>query len=162
MQRRALNFPVILLVALPLFAVLASAGAAAVAMLRGDATFPDQYHWEGRKLDDDFARSQRATDLHVTASLHVPAATGLCRVTLHVDGVPPGVLALTFVHGSNPKLDRYVELALHGDAYEAGCKPLPAGHWHIEIGDAAGTWGLRQEFTGELVDLHVSADTPMG
>jgi hypothetical protein len=162
MPRRPLNFAAILVVALPLFAVLASAGAAAVAMLRGDATLPDQYHWEGLKLERDFARSQRATDLHVSASLKVPAAKGSCRVMLHVDGSPPAALTLAFVHGSDPSLDRYLQLPLRDSAYEAPCEPLPAGRWHIELGDAAGTWSLRQEFTGALADLRVSADTPQG
>jgi hypothetical protein len=160
MHRRPLNLPAILLVALPLFAVLASAGAAAVAMLRGDATFPDQYHWEGLKLDQDFARSRRAADLHVTASLQAPAVTGACRVVLHLDGPLPPAITLALVHGSDPKLDRYLRLTLRGRAYEAPCEPLSTGRWHIEIGDAAGTWSLRQESSGALANVQIPTDAP--
>ena len=87
---------------------------------------------------------------------------GSCRVVLHVDGPPPEAVTLTFIHGSDPSLDRYLRLPRHGSAYEAPCEPLSTGRWHIEFGDAAGTWSLRQEFTGALADLRVSADAPEG
>ncbi len=178
MSVRKVNLPLLVLIGVPLFAVLASFGAAAMAILHGDPTLPDDYHWEGLKLDHDFARAQRAADLEVRALIEVLPQSHLCRVTLHLTAAPPATIVLTAIHGAHPALDRQLQLPLvagseeglgSGGAeaarrasYEGFCESFPPGMWHVELGDAAGHWSLREEVSGFGGNVSLSARSPGG
>ncbi len=82
MFAKPINGGLWLVIGLPLFAILASLHVTFVAFTRGDATLPDEYHWEGMQLDRDFASAQRAAALDVRATLRLLSATGDCQVTL--------------------------------------------------------------------------------
>jgi hypothetical protein len=157
-----INGGLVLIIGLPLLAIAASVGTATVAFLRGDPTLPDEYHWEGMKLDRDFSDSQRAFDLNVQAVLHISPAMGTCRVTLRMDAAPPPVIDLTFIHGTRPDLDRHVQLTQRGGGYEAPCGPMPEGHWHVELRDAAGTWSVREDVVGTLENANITAHAHSG
>src|SRR5579872_5224888 len=86
-----LNIPLLLVILLPLSAIVASSATALVALTRGDATLPQQYHWEGSALDEDFIRSQRASDLNVRAELSLRARAGQCALTLRMTGAMPDI-----------------------------------------------------------------------
>src|SRR5690242_19175742 len=104
-----INPTVVLTIALPLIAVIASVGTAVVAFSRGDPPLPDQYHWEGDKLDHDFSQSKRASQLHVNASLDLQAGEGVCHLKLKLDGAnAPSSVDLALIHVSNPALDRNI------------------------------------------------------
>lgn len=156
------NGGLVLIIGLPAFAITASVGTAAVAFLHGDPTLPDEYHWEGLKLDHDFADSQRAYKLDVKAGVQVLPADGVCRVTLQLDGARPDAVDLTFTHGTRPDLDRHVHLQRRGDVYEAPCGPMPDGHWHLELQDAAGSWSVREDVAGALQNVDIVARAQTG
>ena len=154
---RGINSGLLLTIALPAFAILASVGAAVVAFTRGDVTLPDEYHWEGRQLDNDFAAANRAAALGVRARLRETFATGTCLVTLRLNAAPPPALRLTLIHATRPELDREVTLHRFDDGYEGFCGTVPSGHWHLELTDAAAGWSVRQDFAGTPDGVRIEA-----
>src|SRR3954464_13379910 len=83
-QRGRFNAVVMLIIGLPAFAIAASVGTAIVAATRGDPPMPDEYHWEGDKLDHDFAGSRKAEELGVEASLRLEPEQGRCHAVLRM------------------------------------------------------------------------------
>ena len=138
-----LNLTVVLVVAILGVAVVASVVASALAWHGADAELPAQYHWEGAQYDRDVALAQQAMARSVTASVEVDGAT--CRVRLAMAGALPAALTLSFVHGTDPRLDRLVPLAPGRDGYEGRCTGLTAAHYHLELSDDPQTWSIRQE-----------------
>jgi hypothetical protein len=155
MTRKPINGGLLLTIWLPIFAVTFSVGAAIVAFTRGDATLPDEYHWEGMQLDRDFAGAHRAAELDVRAMLAL--RDGVCRLTLQLEGPPPETVLLGLVHATRPDLDQHVRLSRVGQLYEGRCQPSVDGHWHMEIADLAGTWSVRRDWTGSLDGARLSA-----
>jgi hypothetical protein len=155
MNGKSINGGLLLTIGLPAFAIAFSLGATVVAFTRGDATLPEEYHWEGMQLDRDFADAQRASDLDVRATLQV--AGGVCRLTLQLDTPPPQTLQLSLVHATRPDLDREVRLSRVGQIYEGKCGPTMDGHWHVELADASREWTVRQDWTGALDGARLSA-----
>ncbi len=157
MPAKTVNGGLLLIVGLPLFAIAASVGTSIVAFTRGDSTLPGDYHWEGMQLDHDFADAQRAFDLDVRANLQMPSTAGICRVLLQINAPLPRALQLSLVHGTQPALDRQVELSRVGSAYEGECGMIPPGHWHVELGEPSGKWRVRQDVSGVLDGTIISA-----
>lgn len=162
MKRAGLNAGVLLMVGLPVFAIVASVGVAVVAFTRGDPTLPDDYHWEGMQLDRDFADARRAEQLDVQARLHVVLANGSCDVALRLGGPAPRALELKLIHATRPDLDRAVSLIRGPGGYSGHCGQIPAGHWHIELGDDSGQWRLRQDVTGSVDGAYIDARARSG
>lgn len=160
--RRGPNAAVILIIALPAFAVLASVGTAVIAMTRGDPPLPDQYHWEGDKLDHDFADAHRAAALGFEATLDLRPLEGPCRLSLQLAAALPSDVLLDIVHASRPDLDRQMRFIRSGSSeeYTAPCTELPAGRWHLELKSAAGDWSYRQDWTGIDSRVTLSSAVP--
>ena len=157
MFKKSINSGLLVTIGLPVFAILASVGVAVVAFTRGDPTLPDEYHWEGMRLDRDFADARRAAELEVRAALQVVPSTGTCRVVLTLDAASPSALTLNLVHATHPDLDRQVRLRRAGSAYEGHCGGVPSGHWHLELSDVAGSWSVRQDINGVLDGTEIDA-----
>lgn len=157
MATKSINSGLLVTLGLPLFAILASVGVAIIAFTRGDPTLPDEYHWEGLSLDRDFADARRASDLNVQAILQLATTSGTCRVVLKLDADSPQALTLKLVHATHPDLDRQVSLARTASGYEGHCGAVPAGHWHLELSDIAGSWSVRTDVTGALDRTEISA-----
>jgi hypothetical protein len=147
---RGPNGAVILIIALPAFAVLASVGTAVIAMTRGDPPLPGQYHWEGDRLDHDFADAHRAAALGLEAALDLTPAQGSCRLSLRLTSALPTAVLLDAVHASRPELDRQMRFVRDGDSdnYTASCAALPPGSWHLELKSTTGDWSYRQDWPG--------------
>jgi len=147
---RGPNAAVILVIALPAFAVLASVGTAWVAATKGDPPLPGQYHWEGDRLDHDFADAHRATALGLAATLDLQPAHGTCHLTLQLASNMPAEVALDVTSASRPELDRQMRFTREGHSsnYIAACTPLPSGSWHLELKSPEGDWSYRQDWTG--------------
>jgi hypothetical protein len=149
-NHRGPNAAVLLAIALPAFAVLASAGTAWVAATKGDPPLPGQYHWEGDRLDHDFADAHRAAALGLTATLDLEPAKGMCHLTLQLASNMPTEVALDVISTSRPELDRQMLFTREGTSsiYRAACAPLPAGSWHLELKSSEGDWSYRQDWSG--------------
>jgi hypothetical protein len=162
MQHPRFNPALYLIIGLPLFAVVASVGTAVVAMSRGDPPLPGQYHWEGDKLDRDFADSRRAEDLHLSASVDLHPQRGVCHLMLALDGdtLPPAV-DLALIHGANPALDRTLRFSrVSGKSYSAPCTALPDAKWHVELSDPQRSWSFRVALTGPGKTITLSSSSP--
>jgi hypothetical protein len=162
MFAKRINGGLLLTIGLPLFAICASVGTTIVAFTRGDPTLPGEYHWEGMQLDRDFADANRALELNVRATLFVTQSSGLCRLSVRLEGPPPEALRLSLIHGTRPDLDRQVPLSRAGSAYEGQCGAVPPGHWHVELTDEAGAWSVREDVFGALDGKTISARVANG
>ncbi len=147
---RGPNGAVILIIALPALAILASVGTAVIAMTRGDPPLPGQYHWEGLRLDHDFAEAHRAAALGLEAALDLTPAQGSCHLSLRLDSALPAAVLLDAVHASRPELDRQMRFIRNAGTnnYTAACAALPPGAWHLELKSTAGDWSYRQDWSG--------------
>ena len=156
-RHRAPNLALILVVGLPAAAVVGSLTATAIAFAHRDPELPGQYHWEGLRLDHDFATADQAVRLGVQAQLKIQPASGLCRVELQLAGRQPAALSLSLVHGTRPELDRNLLLHPAGAAYVAPCGKLANALWHLELADDAHTWSVRQDVSGSPSEVNLSA-----
>jgi len=154
---KSINAGLFVTLALPAFAIVASLDVTYIAFRQGDATLPDEYHWEGVQLDRDFAGSRRAADLDVRALLQLTPGTQTCTVKLQLNGTVPRALVLKFVHSTRPDLDRRIRLAPSTDGYVGHCGVVPEGHWHLELADEAGSWAVREDVFGALDGSKISA-----
>jgi len=163
MSYAKINPALYLVIGLPLFAIAASVGTAVVAVTRGDPPLPGQYHWEGDKLDHDFAQSRRAEDLHLRATVSLQPQQGVCRLALSLDAtsLPPAV-DLALIHGANPALDRTIRFSQvsNTSSYSALCTALPDARWHVELSDPQGSWSFRAALTGQAKTFTLSSSSP--
>jgi hypothetical protein len=162
MRQTRINPVVLLIIALPLAAVVASVGTAVLAVSRGDPPLPDQYHWEGDKLDHDFAQSRRAAQLNVHATLDLQPQHGVCHLALTLDGTPPSAVDVALIHVSKPALDRHLRFLATAVAsvYSAPCAPLAPARWHVELSDPINSWSFRSAAAGQLKSVTLSANSP--
>lgn len=162
MRQIRINPAVVLIIVLPLTAVVASVSTAMLAVFRGDPPLPDQYHWEGDKLDHDFALSMRAAALNVNATVDLQPHNGVCHLTLRLDGTPPSAVEVALIHVSRPALDRHIRFLPSAVAslYSAQCTPLPSGRWHVELHDPGNSWSFRGAMSGELKTITLSSSSP--
>lgn len=145
----------IVALAIPTVAIVASLATVALALVHGDRELPAEYHWEGFRLDRDFARFERAFELDVRGTLEIDA--GHCRLALEQRGTPPESVELNLAHATLPELDRRVTLQRVGSRYEADCDSVPAGSWWVELNDPAGEWAVRQHVWGSLARADIAA-----
>ncbi len=165
MSSRKLNPALWVTIGLPLFAIIASVGTAVIAVTRGDAPLPGQYHWEGDKLDQDFAQSRHADELHLAASVDLRPRQGSCDLTLSLQAVNlPSLVILKLIHGADSRQDRILQFHRAGssNSYHAECVPLPGERWYVELTDADNSWSFRGTLTGQARVLEVSSGSHAG
>ncbi len=140
---------------LPAITVVASFLMLGTALRHPDNELPEQYHWEGLRLDRDFARAEQATALGVRASFQGLGAPGRCGMTLVMAAVAPDSISLALTHGTRPALDQRVEFRKISErrgqaSYVAECRAAADGHWRAELSDPGGVWSIRQNLRGSL------------
>jgi hypothetical protein len=146
---------------LPGAAVLAGFATLAIALRHGDRPLPDFYHWEGERLDADFARARVAAQLGLHAALQLSG--GVCTVTLSGDAGDSRALNLQLTNAGDANLD--LRLSLQRVAigtYRAPCAALPRGRWRLALQDDANTWSMRASFDGVPERLALQARDPAG
>jgi len=145
--------------ALPGAAVLAGFATLAIAMHGADRALPEAYHWEGERLDADFARQRAAVRLGVRVTF--AAAQGRC--VAHVVNADPATLDVLLTHGIDAGLDRALKLAREGPGeYATDCLVPPAGRWRLSIDEPAGAWSVRGAIDGDLSRVELRARDPGG
>jgi hypothetical protein len=143
---------------LPGATVCAGFATLAIAMHGADRALPEAYHWEGERLDQDFARQRRAVDLGVEVTLQ--AAAGECSVTLRGGAGDPAALDLLLTHGSDAGLDQRVLLKREAPGvYRGACRVAPA-RWRIAIDEPTSGWSLRAQHVGGLAHVTLRARDP--
>ena len=146
---------------LPAAAVVAGLATLMIALRHADRSLPSAYHWEGERLDQDFAAQRLAASHGIEVALDT--AGGECRATLRHAPDDPASLTLMFTHSSDAGLDRVVLLRrTQPGQYRGTCAPLAAGRWRIALEDAAGAWAIRALFSGAPERLVLRARAPDG
>ena len=145
---------------LPGSAVVAGFTTLALALGSGDRALPEEYHWEGDRLDRDFARARSAVALGVEVVFEVRG--GQCHAELSGATDDLAALNLLLTHGSDASLDRRVRLArVATGEYRAPCASLAPGKWRVAVDADAASWALRGVVeTGQTTLL--SARNPAG
>lgn len=147
--------------ALPGAAVLAGFTTLAIAMHGADRALPEAYHWEGERLDADFARQQAAVKLGVRVTFG--AADGRCSARLVSSGTEPPSLDVLLTHGIDAGLDRRLKLLRVGAGeYAAACAQLPAGKWRLAVDEPSGAWSVRDAVDGGLARVALRTRDPGG
>ena len=146
---------------LPGSAVVAGLSTLAIALHGADRPLPEAYHWEGERLDADFARQRAALQRAVHISFD--ARGGRCHALLSVTGEDPAALDVLLTHGSDADFDRALRLPRVGRGeYASACAPLAAGKWRVSVDDPAGVWRLRAELDGADPRVELQARDPGG
>lgn len=151
---------------LPLLAVIASLGTVMLSAAGHDGELPEQYHWEGWRVDRDFSRTERAVRLEVRAEVSGLSAGGTCQLTLRFKGDPPQELTLSVAHATLAQWDGSLHMQrtgiLHsGESQYAGqCPRFPPGHWRLELASDDGQWSLRQEVFGSMERILIAPANP--
>jgi len=159
-MRQKFNAPLLLALGIPGLAIVASFMTLALAIARPDGELPEQYHWEGMRLDRDFETAQRAADLNVAAALSRNDATSNCQLDLRIKGSSPEALTLVLTHATHPSLDQRLTLrrsSTHSTRYDAPCAAIPNAHWRVELTEPSNHWSVRQYVTGPIGDWKLSA-----
>ncbi len=130
-----------IMLGVPAVTVCASMLTLFLAARGADPPLPPQYAWEGRALERDQARAERATVLGAAATLDFGSA-GALRVGLAFDTPDaslPATLQLHLTHATLPSLDRRLRLVREGAAtsFSVELPPLARGHWLVELAPAA-------------------------
>lgn len=147
--------------ALPGAAVLAGFATLAIALHGADRPLPEAYHWEGERLDADFARQRAAVLLGVRVVFE--AAEGRCVAHLAASSGDPAALDVLLTHGIDAGLDRALKLPrVAPGEYAADCAPPPAGKWHISVDEPSGAWSVRDSVDGRLSRVELRARDPGG
>jgi hypothetical protein len=145
--------------ALPGAAVLGGFATLAIAMHGADRALPEAYHWEGDRLDADFARQRAAARLGVRVTF--AAAEGRC--VAHVANADPAALDVLLTHGVDASLDRVLKLPrVAPGEYAADCAPPPPGRWRISVDEPSGAWSVRDAVDGELARIALRTRDPGG
>ena len=152
-----------IMLALPASAVLAGLSTLAIALHSADRPLPPAYHWEGERLEEDFARARSAAALGIELTLTIAPQEGTCRLSLRHAPGDPAAIYLQLTHGVDAGLDRIVRLArVAAGEYRAGCAPIPAGRWRVSVEDEAHRWSVRGVADGTVTRLELRARNPDG
>lgn len=132
-----------MLMAGPATVVVASMVTLWLAVRSDDGLVADDYYKQGLAINRVLARSDTAERLGVTAELYL--AEGRVRVLL--GGAHSGAVSLRLVHPTRAGMDQRLTLSMvRPGVYEAQMQPLPAGRWHVVLGQddwrLAGDWKL--------------------
>lgn len=131
------------LIALPTTAVVASVATLFIAMHEPDGLVVDDYYKEGLAINQVLERDQTAQRLGLQADARF-GENGSVEVVLRSgEADMPGALTMRLLHPTRAAQDVIVELRQGQDGvYRGTIGALAAGHWHVVISPAEGSWRL--------------------
>lgn len=129
----------------------------------------DDYYREGRAINQQLARDDRATELGLSATLNAPAigqAAGPAAAGVNVElkgrlaeSGWPDALVLRLVHATESALDARLTLAHAGGGRYRANGVLPAsGHWIVHLEDPQRSWRLLARAERFDVPLSLKSD----
>lgn len=150
------------MIGIPTAAVLASFYTLYLAMSGSEPELPPQYVSEGKALDADFARAQRAIEADISIRLdwvrdaqppHIEA-----QYRSGAGASAPATLTLHLTHATLPSLDQQLVLKRVGEtsAYRTEVGSLPKGHWLVEV--SADDWRLRGRLDSSIGNVLLGAN----
>jgi hypothetical protein len=144
-------------------AVIGGLATLVIALRFADRQLPASYHWEGERIDRDFALAQAAAVHGIEVTILADTAAAQCAATLRHAPGDPQRLTLLFANTADPGLDRVLLLTrVAAGEYRGACAPLPEGRWRVALEDDAGQWSIRAQHAGGLERLELRARHPAG
>jgi hypothetical protein len=144
------------IIGIPLMAIVASVLLVWQATDSADPELPAHYFTEGRALDNDIARGERALQIGVALQLDFARSGDVVAHLSYPQSAPyaaPATLELRITHATLPARDRQLSLQRSPDGlYRGRTTPLEGGPWLVQIADGD-TWRLRgrlEDDTGAL------------
>lgn len=130
------------IMALPASAVVAGLATVAIAVKYQDSVVRDDWYKEGKAINQDFARDDRARTLGLSADVRIDDLTGELRLQLRQSGAAsqPERLTLYFQHPTQASADQSLILARRGADYVGQLPHALKGRFHVELG--APEWRL--------------------
>jgi uncharacterized protein len=148
---------------LPASAVVAGLATLVIALRSADRPLPANYHWEGERLDRDFALASNAALHGIEVTFERNAGSGECSAILRNAPDDPAALNILFASGTDAGLDRVILLRRSElGKYRGACAPLAAGRWRVALEDSAGAWAIRTQVNGTPAPLELRARHPGG
>lgn len=151
------------IIGVPAFAVVASAILLVLAIRDADPELPAHYYIEGRELDADLARAQRALDLGVRTELRFERSGDVVATLSFAAAAAanaPAALDLRLTHATQPAQDRVLSLQRGADGrYSARAPALVGGPWLVQIADGD-VWRLRGRLEGAAGTLRMGVAAP--
>lgn len=149
------------MIGIPAAAVLASFYTLYLAMSGSEPELPPQYVSEGKALDADFARAQRAIEADISIRLNwlresqPPSIEA--QYTSGAAATAPATLTLHLTHATLPALDQELILQrVEGTStYRSNVGSLPKGHWLVEV--SADDWRLRGRLESSIGTVTLGA-----
>lgn len=134
------------IMALPAAAVVAGISTVVIAVKNQDSVVRDDWYKDGKAINLDMAREQRAQALQLSADLTVDALTGEIIVQLQAgkDTPPPRQLQLSFSHATLSERDQHLLLRQQSGTRYTGLLQRPLdGHFSVELD--GGDWRLLED-----------------
>lgn len=156
-----------ILMAGPIFVVLASVSMFFVAKQNMTDLVSDDYYKDGKHIAIELQRDEEAVKRHIQAQVLISPDMDKAKVFVSGDFDSKQPLHLQLMHPAKKAEDQTVTLkAVNGNSpagrmeYDAVFKPLPtANHWYVRVADEAGIWRVEDKWItsqGNAVNL-----TPM-
>ena len=152
-----------ILMAGPIFVVIASVSMFFVAKDNMTDLVTDDYYKDGKHIEIQLHRDEEAVKRKIRAKLLVSPDYSAAKVFVSGDFDAEQPLNLLLMHPAKKAQDQTVRLQPVSDGqggqveYNAAFKPLPpTNHWYIRIEDAAGVWRVENKWIvsqGNSIDL---------
>lgn len=127
----------------PLAVVVAAAITVVLAVSSNDGLVADDYYKQGLAINRTLARSDKAKNLELHASVLFASGQNTLRAALPEIKDPPQSLRLSFVHPTKAGQDRSARLHRIAEGLYEGRVAVPAtGAWRLVLEDESGQWRL--------------------
>lgn len=155
------------LMAGPIFVVIASVAMFFVAKEHATDLVTDDYYKDGKHIDIQLHRDEEAVKRHMQVQVLISPDKDAAKVFVSGEFDPKQPLNLLLMHPTKKSEDQTVKLhpvsaeIQNGRMeYEATFKPLPpTNHWYLRVEDTSGVWRVEDKWIvsqGNAIDL-----TPM-
>lgn len=130
------------LASLPATAVVAGLATVWIATTNSDGLVVGDYYKAGLAINQTLARDDAARTLNLAATLRESDGALALSLAGKLQAWPAQV-QVTLAHPTRPGMDQTLNLHHAGAGhYRTPLPLLPAGKWHVQIADPAGTWRL--------------------
>jgi len=146
------------LMAGPGLVVVASFITLRLAIVSNDGLVTEDYYKKGLAINQTLALNDRARVLGLEAGVRLNLESISIRISSKVaDFSPPSQILVKITHPTRAGLDQSRVLSLENGRYNGKFKLPAAGHWLVQVEDAAKTWRM----LGNIV-LPASGETVFG
>ncbi len=149
----------------PFAVIVASFVSAWYALSTSDGLVADDYYKQGLNVTQTIARSEKAKELGLVATLALKQGEVSVRLAAAAEKqlTPPPAVILTLSHPTRAGLDQSEALRWDGKNYSGKLRLPASGHWLATVEDEAKSWRL----LGSVVlpasgDVVIGGDTPAG